>query len=639
MWGLAIAPLAVVALSGNVAYAQAPPFDPAFDIQLFDLSVGPSSFISVVDTTTVAKKQYSLDFLLTFLTNPFLINNFDENTGEVDGPRTEVVSSLFAGQLVGAYGLAENLQLGVSLPLVFSISGDGLNPATAGMTSGGIQATGFGDLRLEAKGAIIPGQDFGAAWYGGFTLPTSFGAGGNDYLGDDLPSFRAGAAAHWQSGSLRVGGNLGIILRKPRQIYAFEIGQQLTYGVGSSFALTKSFSLIGEVFGRSGLTELNLSASPLEAGGGLRIQATDSFAVTAGGGAGVIGGIGSPGLRFVVSVGYAPDLGDDDGDGVSNMKDRCPLLAEDRDGFEDSDGCPDDDNDGDRREDDVDKCPLEKEDIDGFEDEDGCPEYDNDGDKILDPDDKCPVDAEDHKQPYPNDGCPGNMRDSDDDGVSDALDQCPDDYEDEDGFEDWDGCPEEDNDKDGVSDENDACPLCPEDKDGFQDGDGCPEFDNDSDGIPDTADKCPAEAEVFNGNSDEDGCPDSGTAIASMQGARLQINSEVKFSSSNRLRDRRPFSAVSKIMIGQSNVTKWRIVVSDGRSNRAKSQAQADAIKAVLVANGVKTDRLEAFGAASSTKTVVIAVFERADPDPSSFVCPASVEVQERPNPADTTDE
>src|SRR5262249_54279574 len=38
---------------------------------------------------------------------------------------------------------------------------------------------------------------------------------------------------------------------------------------------------------------------------------------------------------------------DDDGDGVPNVDDRCPDQAEDRDGFQDADGCPDPDNDGD----------------------------------------------------------------------------------------------------------------------------------------------------------------------------------------------------------------------------------------------------------------------------------------------------
>ncbi len=630
----------VLGFSGSLAYAQDPPYDPAFDIQLFDQSVGPSSFMSINDGSTAKKNQYSVDFLLTFLTNPFLINNYDENTGEVAGPRTEVVSSVFAGQLVGAYGLTETLQLGVSLPLVFSISGDGLDPAT-GMASGsGLQATGFGDLRLEIKGNIINDPSLAVAWYGGISAPTSFGAGGNDYLGDDLPSVRLGSALHWQTGAFHLAGNLGVILRKPRQVYAVEIGQQLTYGLGSAYSFTQNFSAIAEVFGRSGLTQIDLGASPLEAIGGLRVHATDSVSITAGGGAGLVGGIGSPGLRFVLSLGYAPDLGDSDGDGIPNNRDRCPLLPEDKDQFEDSDGCPDNDNDGDKREDSVDQCPNDKEDLDGFEDEDGCPEADNDGDTILDVDDKCPDYAEDGKAPYPEDGCPGNRRDSDDDGVFDSTDQCPEDFEDKDGFEDWDGCPEPDNDRDGILDEDDACPICPEDIDGFEDKDGCPDVDNDFDGIADSADQCPNEAEVFNDSSDTDGCPDDGAAVAVLNGDRLAISSDVKFSSSNGLRDKRTMILIAKVMALHPDVSKWRIVVAgrnrgDAAATKAKSQAQADSVAKYLILGGIAAEKLEAIGASASAKTFAIVALERTPLSPETFICPDALETQERPSPVE----
>src|SRR6185369_14068728 len=54
--------------------------------------------------------------------------------------------------------------------------------------------------------------------------------------------------------------------------------------------------------------------------------------------------------------------------------DRCPNDPEDKDGFQDEDGCPDPDNDADGIPDVVDKCPNEKETFNGFEDEDGCPD-------------------------------------------------------------------------------------------------------------------------------------------------------------------------------------------------------------------------------------------------------------------------
>lgn len=135
----------------------------------------------------------------------------------------------------------------------------------------------------------------------------------------------------------------------------------------------------------------------------------------------------------------APDF---DGDGIPDEDDACPSQPEDRDGFEDEDGCPDPDNDQDGISDAEDRCPNQAEDKDGFEDDDGCPDLDNDGDGIPDLDDMCPLIAED-----------------------------------KDGFNDTDGCPDEDNDRDGILDAYDACINEPENFNGYADEDGCPDED------------------------------------------------------------------------------------------------------------------------------------------------------------------
>jgi OOP family OmpA-OmpF porin len=66
--------------------------------------------------------------------------------------------------------------------------------------------------------------------------------------------------------------------------------------------------------------------------------------------------------------------GDKDGDAIATKDDLCPNDAEDKDGFEDEDGCPDPDNDKDGVLDAADKCPLEAETKNGYKDEDGCPD-------------------------------------------------------------------------------------------------------------------------------------------------------------------------------------------------------------------------------------------------------------------------
>ena len=155
--------------------------------------------------------------------------------------------------------------------------------------------------------------------------------------------------------------------------------------------------------------------------------------------------------EFAVGISYVPTIlssrpeprridGDRDGDGIPDSRDRCPDQPEDKDLFEDDDGCPDLDNDHDGIPDAVDKCPLDPEDKDGFQDEDGCPDLDNDGD-----------------------------------GLPDSRDKCPNEAEDKDGFQDLDGCPDPDNDGDGIPDSKDKCPLEPETINGVQDDDGCPD--------------------------------------------------------------------------------------------------------------------------------------------------------------------
>jgi hypothetical protein len=65
---------------------------------------------------------------------------------------------------------------------------------------------------------------------------------------------------------------------------------------------------------------------------------------------------------------------DSDGDCVADQVDLCPNNPEDRDSFEDEDGCPDHDNDRDRIADVDDFCPNEPEQWNAIDDCDGCPD-------------------------------------------------------------------------------------------------------------------------------------------------------------------------------------------------------------------------------------------------------------------------
>ncbi len=73
---------------------------------------------------------------------------------------------------------------------------------------------------------------------------------------------------------------------------------------------------------------------------------------------------------------------DDDGDGIANGQDRCPLEQ----GIAETQGCPAKDSDGDGVADHLDRCPNEK----GTAENQGCPPKDTDGDGVPDDQDRCP---------------------------------------------------------------------------------------------------------------------------------------------------------------------------------------------------------------------------------------------------------
>jgi hypothetical protein len=583
-WIARIARMTAAALAAlpAVGHAQtttaAPPFDSAIDVQTFEYAVGPKTFVTVADGDVAAHGQVAMDALVTFLTKPFTIYNVDPTTHMITSARTTVVSSMTAAQLAAAYGVTDRLQLGANLPIIFSMAGDGLTPDTGARAMNGLSVTGLGDLVAEAKYRLLRRGSWHASAIGGLSLPSSIASGGAQFIGDGLPTARAKLAGQFDRGRLSLGLNAGVLLRKPRTIYDTTIGQQLTWAAAAAVRVSDRVSVIAEGYGRAGLPGFSLDASPLEAELGLRIFATGSVAVLIGGGAGLVKGIGSPQSRFFLSIGYAPDMRDTDGDGIPNSRDKCPLLPEDKDGFEDEDGCPDDDNDGDHRPDAVDKCPDQAEDLDGFEDDDGCPDPDNDKDGIPDLQDKCPNVPEDGKPPYPKDGCPVDV-------------------------------------------EPPAAAVAPGAPEPVDDTTACPAPDRDHDGIPDAQDKCPDQPETINGVADDDGCPDQGgIQLVKLEGDKLTVGRVPTLDGDALSRGGEIIvDQMAQVMRGHAEVTRWLIAI--GQPSVDNARLLGDAVLARLRVRGIPAGHVDILTAAGTAKIGGLAR-ERGAPDPACAARP-----------------
>lgn len=468
--------LSVLCCITGLASAQVAPTD-SFSVHRFTPAPGSENYLSVDGSVTPGHMAISAGLLLDYAHRPLSLYEVT-GSGPDDyelGDAKDIVSMLFTGHLMGAITISDRIQIGLNLPLVYT-SGESWNatrPGSGPIVIQGGSAFAIGDPRLSAKINIIGqganGFNLGASAF--FTAPLGQAMAEDRFVGDGGITTGIQVIPEFRQDMFRFAANIGAAYRGTQTLLSTEAGSELTYGVAGSVAATPLLNVMLEIAGSSRLSS-QVDENPMEARIAGQLRQGD-LVFTLGGGAGVVAGIGVPVFRVLGGASWAPQALDSDRDGVRDTDDQCPTEAEDLDGIQDEDGCPDTDNDGDGIDDSTDRCIDQAEDPDNFEDQDGCPDTDNDRDNIQDGYDSCPNEAEDMDNDRDEDGCPDNDRDRD--GVPDETDKCPDQAEDTDGFGDEDGCPEEDFDSDGILDDADQCPDQPEDIDTFEDEDGCAE--------------------------------------------------------------------------------------------------------------------------------------------------------------------
>jgi outer membrane protein OmpA-like peptidoglycan-associated protein len=586
-----------------------------FSVQRFEPAPGTKNFLSVEGLRMDGSWGFSVGVAFDYARDPFVVLSCKTETNCADkniyqAADVPVIRDMFTWNLLAAISPVKPLQIGLRFPFMYA-SGSGIDPSSGTAAQDPLKAFGLGDPTLEAKVRLFGGaQDpylIGLA--ADVSAPLGHATSKGNYLGNDSP-VTGGIRAIFdgQAGPFSFGLNVRGVFRKQATLGSTKVGPaDFRYGVGLGLRLSPIFRILAEANGGTQFTTKN-GTNTLEADGAFEIHPIDSpLSLRLGGGAGILEGVGVPLGRALAMVTLAREVGDEDGDGIADDKDKCPAIAEDKDGFEDDDGCPDDDNDGDRITDDKDKCPNQPETVNGLKDDDGCPDElaDRDKDGIPDDQDKCPEAGGKSiiSRPGPHFGCP----DTDKDGIPDHVDKCPDQAEDTDGFDDMDGCPDPDNDKDGIPDDMDECIDQPEVVNGFKDQDGCPDEspDRDKDGIPDNKDKCPDRPENYNGFEDEDGCPDKGPALVRVEESEIKILQRVEFATNkDKIEGAKSFSvldAVAGALKGHPEIFVVEIAghtdnVGNEADNRTLSQKRAEAVVAYLKSKGIEEHRLQAKG-------------------------------------------
>lgn len=550
--------VALLAVGGSV---QAEPTR-NLDLSTFRPAVSGDPELITVETPAVgAHGTWALGVYLDWAQNPLNLQTTRDGMVDVEHP----VSQRTTTMLAGSYALRDRYELGLGVPLLTQ-SGDVqmLNFQAADGTALG-DVTLYGKARLLASGPMSLGSSVAV------TAPT---ASDDEFAGADGFTGHVRVIAGLRTGGLQLAANGGLRLRPGAELRDVRQGNELTFGLGGSYALGRTVAAVGELYGALGLGAAQSRAtSPLEAIGGLRWRATRSVAITVGGGRGILPGIGAPSARAFFQVAYTP--------GASALPPPSVRAEGDRhDEDDDIEYEPETardvgDNDADQIINADDKCPNDPEDRDGFQDDDGCPDFDNDGD-----------------------------------GVLDDRDQCPNKPEDRDGVDDDDGCPDGDDDGDGIPDARDKCPGEAEDIDGYQDHDGCPDFDNDGDGIPDIVDACTMEPETINGVEDSDGCPDEGTPSVVWMGDRLELAEPIEFTGNSATiarSSRGVLEQLGALLRAHPEWTKIEIGVHvhpRGGSDTALSRKRAAAVRKWLIDFGIDPSRIETQGYGSARPLV-----------------------------------
>ncbi len=269
------------------------------------------------------------------------------------------VGTAFTSDLVGSLGLFGRLELGLHLPVHLVYSGDAY---TVGGTT--LQANaGIGDLRFVPKVALVRSGSLERHVLLSLAVPIGFPTG------DSLAWRGAGGfsiqpellfAVHFGRFAILADAGYKIRTKHPANL---PWGDEITFGGGLMYGLTDALVLRGEVFAEKEVSAAVTAATfPVEGLAGLS-YAIGRVELFGGASRGFTDGVGDPDFRIIAGLRYRhhsephEGFGDSDGDGVLDKDDKCPNEAEDIDGFEDQDGCPDPDNDHDGIPDEDDECP------------------------------------------------------------------------------------------------------------------------------------------------------------------------------------------------------------------------------------------------------------------------------------------
>jgi len=439
----------------------------------------------------------------------------------------------------------DRLRLGANLPLLIYQTGDSVTVGGAAYQAP--RGAALGDLRLGADFRLFGEYGSAATLAVGVQVHIPTGSQ-SSYTSDGSARIVPKITFAGDKGIFTYALKSGINVRLLEQDFAsLPLGSEWFFGGAVGVRLLDKKLIVGpEAWASTVLNDPSRGffqggTTPVEAILGAHYRFAPDWKIGLGVGPGFTRGIGSPTLRTLLSIEWAPEPEqnvaaalDRDHDGITDELDACPDVA----------GVPSDD-------------------------------------------------------PTKN-GCPAAL-DRDHDGITDELDACPDVAGVPSDDPTKNGCPEsQDRDKDGILDADDACPTEP----GVASSDplknGCSEpKDTDKDTILDPVDACPERAGPPNTDPKKHGCPK-----ATVQGTKVNILDRIEFDTGKatiRPESNSVLEAVLAVLKEHQELEKIRVEGhTDNKGavwrNKNLSKDRAAAVVKWLVGQGIAESRLESAG-------------------------------------------
>ncbi|MBX3223733.1 MAG: hypothetical protein KF795_24685 [Labilithrix sp.] len=320
---------------------------------------GPQRFAAVGSAETVAERQIAFGLVTSWQSRPIIVGG--PSPGGAGSDQFAIDDQVNANFLF-AYGVTDQLQLDLGMPITLVQTGAGTSPLTGGRP---VRDTAVRDMRFGLAYALVP-RERGDLWKAaeeggagkGFALATrlTFSAPAGDntsFAGERTMVFAPSLAADYRVSRMFFGADVGARVRPVTEFAGARIGTQLTTALGAGVDILPRDVLSVFLEGRAYVNFAEQRSARLESDGRTIIPAEWLLGLRSapvlGGDVSFFGGGGGPiplsedpttvpRFRFVLGVTYAPMNRDTDGDGVPDRIDRCPTQPGERGG--ERPGCP-----------------------------------------------------------------------------------------------------------------------------------------------------------------------------------------------------------------------------------------------------------------------------------------------------------